>query len=496
MNQRLLWVVNANTNDVLPFADSLFAETYHVHKLRERPLDFLREQRPAVIVLDMSESRAEDLDVIVAAGKAVPPIPVLAVVSQNQVQVAIDALKAGVFDVVVSPVKPADLIPALRRIREKEEKTALLSSQDEVNPAGLESAVFVSRNEKMAKIWDVATTVARTDVPVLILGESGVGKEILAKFIHRHSRRADHPLIKVNCAALPHDLLESELFGYERGAFTGAVGDKPGKFELANKGSLILDEIGEITPNLQAKLLHVLEDGEFTKLGGRQSIKVDVRVLALTNRKLEKAIPRGEFREDLYFRLNVVTLNIPPLSERRDDIPLLCNYFLNKHRDALESSVQELPPSLMKAFLRSEWPGNVRQLENAVRRYLILPHSEMDVGIPELKSAEAAGAANRSFAAVASATRSGEVADVIPFPSRDGSVFLKAIVAKAAERAEREVVLRILEQSNWNRRRAAQRLNICYRGLLNKLKKWQVRRPPATIETVPEMVSERAEMTE
>src|SRR5207253_7994160 len=223
-----------------------------------------------------------------------------------------------------------------------------------------DAAVFVSRNPKRLEVWRVATTVARADVPVLILGESGVGKEVLARFIHRHSRRADGPLVRVNCAALPHDLLESELFGYDRGAFTGAVGDKPGKFELADKGCIVLDEIGEMPPSLQAKLLHVLEDGEFSRLGGKRPVKVDVRVLALTNRKLHEAMPRGEFREDLYFRLSVVKIDIPPLRERKEDIPLLATYLLKKHRDALASSIEELPPELIDAFMQYHWPGNVR----------------------------------------------------------------------------------------------------------------------------------------
>ena len=239
----------------------------------------------------------------------------------------------------------------------------------------------------MLEMWNVASRVARTDVPVLILGESGAGKEVVARFIHRHSRRADKTVVKVNCAALPQDLLESELFGYERGAFTGAVGEKPGKFELADKGCILLDEIGEMPPNLQAKLLHVLEDGEFSRLGGKRPIKVDVRVLALTNRKLYEAIPRGEFRDDLYFRLSVVKIDIPPLRKRREDIPVLATYFLRRHRDALGSSIEELPAELIDALMRYEWPGNVRQLENTIRRYLILP--ELNVELPPVASISA-----------------------------------------------------------------------------------------------------------
>src|SRR5207253_10350215 len=187
-----------------------------------------------------------------------------------------------------------------------------------------------STNLRMSRIRDIAKHVADTDVPVLILGESGVGKEVLARFIHNNSSRNDKPFIKVNCAALPHDLLESELFGYERGAFTGALNEKPGKFELADKGTLLLDEIREMTPHLQAKLLHVVQDSEYTRLGGKKTVRVDARVVASTNVNLEEHVTSGKFREDLYFRLNVIRVDIPPLRERREDIPILCNYFLFK----------------------------------------------------------------------------------------------------------------------------------------------------------------------
>ena len=316
--------------------------------------------------------------------------------------------------------------------------------------------------------------VAQTDVPVLILGESGVGKEVVARFIHRHSRRVGQPLVKVNCAALPRDLLESELFGYERGAFTGAVGEKPGKFELANQGSIVLDEIGEMPRDLQAKLLHVLEDGEFCRLGGKRSLKVDVRILALTNRKLEEAVPRGQFRDDLYFRLNVVTLSIPPLRERKEDIPFLCDYFAKKHRDALGSAIDELPSGLMDKFMRYDWPGNVRQLENAIKRHLILPEQDMELidmssAVEARESLEVSAAASGPVFAVSDGAK-----PAAHLPAENDFICLKSVIAKLTEETERQMVLHVLGQTNWNRRLAAQRLNICYKGLLNKLKSWQI----------------------
>ena len=254
--------------------------------------------------------------------------------------------------------------------------------------------------------------------------------------------------MRVNCAALPAELLESELFGYEQGAFTAAGRSKPGKFELADNGTVFLDEIGEMSPHLQAKLLHVLQDGEFSRLGGRWPIKVNVRILAATNRKLQEAVLRGEFRNDLYFRLNVITLDIPPLRERRGDILLLCKYFLEKYGKKYASSVQAFPQDLLEACVWYDWPGNVRQLENIVKRQLILPDGDI---ISELRS-----------------------------PGRQVPVqcasSLKEIGGRAAEEAERNVVLSVLQQTGWNRKESARRLHISYKAFRNKLKRWQLSR--------------------
>jgi transcriptional regulator with PAS, ATPase and Fis domain len=315
----------------------------------------------------------------------------------------------------------------------------------------------------MLRIIDIARHVAGTDVPVLILGESGVGKEVVASFIHEQSNRTDGPFVKVNCAALPHELLESELFGYERGAFTGAIRDKIGKFEQADKGTLLLDEIGEMSPHLQAKLLHVLQDAEFSRLGGKKPVKVNVRVLAATNKKLKEAVLKGEFRNDLYFRLNVIKLEVPPLRERREDIPLLCNHFLDKYRERYQSSVQQFSKDLIENFLRYDWPGNVRQLENIVKRYLILPDADIST---ELRNAAP------------------ETAVIQPI--QPVNVSLKEVAGHAAETAEKEVVLRMLEETGWNRKESARRLRISYKALRNKLKKWQLvrERPAEAVRTL------------
>jgi transcriptional regulator with PAS, ATPase and Fis domain len=309
---------------------------------------------------------------------------------------------------------------------------------------------FVSSNPRVRRIHELAGQIADTDVPVLIEGETGVGKEVLARSIHARSERVHRPLIKINCAAIPHDLLESELFGYERGAFTGALSDKPGTFELANHGTILLDEIGEMSPRLQAKLLHVVEGHEFMRLGGTRPVGVDVRILAATNKKLEESIARGEFREDLFYRLNVIRLAMPPLRERLEDLLPLCAYFQRSFSTRYGRPNRELPEELRSAFACYGWPGNIRELENMIRRFVLLP--DLELALANLQAARE------------------PTAHSTPEPPH---AFREA-VARATEQAERELVLRTLEQVKWNRKQAARELHICYKSLLNKLRRWQI----------------------
>jgi two-component system, NtrC family, response regulator AtoC len=409
---------------------------------------------PCVIVQDIVMPGINGIEVLESVKKINPSIPVIILSAAGQIKTVVDAMKMGAADFLVKPFEEQELELAIENVVEKQklkEEVKTLKRQLDSYDAG----DILSTNPRVLKIKEIAKHVADTDVPVLMTGESGVGKEVLARYIHSHSSRHDKPFVKVNCAALPNELLESELFGYERGAFTGALNDKPGKFELADKGTLLLDEIGEMTPHLQAKLLHVLQDSEYTRLGAKRTIRVDARVLASTNINLEEHVASGKFREDLYFRLNVIRIEIPPLRERREDIPVLCNYFLCRYRDRYKSSVEEITPSLMDSFLRYDWPGNVRQLENAVKRYLILP--DMNVNLSELKDQ----------------TSSSATAPVAAKPKED-NMSLKDVGSRAAEQAEKELVLRVLEETSWNRKQAARRLNICYKALLNKLKRWQI----------------------
>jgi len=431
---------------------------------------------PSVIVQDIVMPGINGIEVLENVKRINPAIPVIILSAAGQTKTVVEAMRLGAADFLVKPFEEPELELAIENVVEKqklkEEVKTLRRQLDSYADAG----DILSTNPKVMKIKEIAKHVADTDVPVLLTGESGVGKEVLARFIHTHSLRRDKPFVKVNCAALPNDLLESELFGYERGAFTGAMNDKPGKFELADKGTLLLDEIGEMTPHLQAKLLHVLQDSEYSRLGGKKTIRIDARVLASTNVNLEENVANGKFREDLYFRLNVIRVEIPPLRERREDIPVLCNYFLCRYRDRYKSTVDEISPALMDSFLRYDWPGNVRQLENAVKRYLILP--DMNMNLSELKDQTAQPGA----------------APVVVKPKED-NMSLKDVGSRAAEHAEKELVLRVLEETSWNRKQAARRLNICYKALLNKLKRWHIdnrhsmqsafTKPPAAKEYQP-----------
>src|SRR6266481_3543721 len=409
---------------------------------------------PSLMVLDIVMPGINGIEVLENVKKINSSVPVIILSAAGQTKTVVDAMKMGAADFLVKPFEEQELELAIQNVIEKQKLKEEVKTLKRQLDSYVEAGDILSTNPKVLRIKEIAKHVADTDVPVLISGESGVGKEVVARFIHTNSSRHDKPFVKVNCAALPDDLLESELFGYERGAFTGALNEKPGKFELADKGTILLDEIGEMTPHLQAKLLHVLQDSEYSRLGGKRTVRVDARVLASTNVNLEEHVSNGKFREDLYFRLNVIRVDIPPLRERREDIPILCNYFLCKYRDRYKSTVEEILPSLMDSFLRYDWPGNVRQLENAIKRYLILP--DMNLNLSELKEQAGSNAASA------------------PIKPKEDNMSLKDVATRAAEHAEKELVLRVLEETSWNRKQAARRLNICYKALLNKLKRWQI----------------------
>lgn len=308
--------------------------------------------------------------------------------------------------------------------------------------------VIFGSSEAMKAVRNKVEKVASANVPVLIQGESGTGKEILAKLIHKLSPWEDGPFVKVNCPAIPATLLESELFGYERGAFTGAYGTKPGRVELANRGTLFLDEISELESSLQAKLLQLLQDGQFCRIGAQEDRRVEVRLLCATNRQLEQEIDTGTFRQDLYYRINVLNISLPPLRERRMDIPVLFAYFLESHSRAYKLQPPPISSQVMQLLQRYDWPGNIRELENLVKRFVIL-------GSEEAITSELVSHSQTHFSA---RVAQGE------------SVPLKEITRQAVQELERKIILQVLQANHWNRKQSARKLKISYRALLYKIR--------------------------
>ena len=339
--------------------------------------------------------------------------------------------------------------------------------------------VLLGTSEKMAEVRHLISRVADTDVSVLIRGESGTGKELVARAIHSASPRRHRTFVKVNCAALPSELLESELFGFERGAFTGAIQQKPGKFEFAHEGTMFLDEIGEMHTPLQSKLLQVLQDGEFSRLGGRHDVRVDVRIVAATNRDLEIAVGDGHFREDLFFRLNVVCITLPPLRRRRDEIPLLTERFLRQYAEHYNKPPITLSHDTQRLFNEYDWPGNVRELENLLKRAIVLGSDE---SIRRELADAIAGRVGRSGLIPALQARTEpprpstanaprpQAAAASPEAPASFIGSLKDIGRHAAREAERELIYRTLQQTRWNRREAAEILGVSYKALLYKIK--------------------------
>jgi two-component system response regulator AtoC len=300
----------------------------------------------------------------------------------------------------------------------------------------------------MAEVRQRLERLAATNVPVLVRGENGTGKEIIARMIHRKSPWSQGPFVKVSCPAIPGTLLESELFGYEKGAFTGAYNNKPGRVQMAERGTLFLDEIAEMDAGLQAKLLQLLQDGQFCPIGGREDKRVDVRMVCATNRDLEHEIEFGNFRQDLFYRINVVSLELPPLRERKEDIPVLIEYFLSHYSHKFNGAGKLLSNSMMQSFQQYAWPGNIRELENLIKRYVIL------------------GSEN----AIADQLVNKPNGDLYEEAALDGSVSLKKLSKQASRELERKVILKVLQENHWNRKQAARILKISYRALLYKLK--------------------------
>jgi DNA-binding NtrC family response regulator len=441
----------------------------------EEALRVLRSFDAGLVLLDLSLPGLGALEILGRLKHAKPEASVVLISARQDPETIFNASKSGADDYIVKPFDAKDLDLRINRVLEKQHLNGEVVPQlrDQVR-RNRDFAALFGTSPRMEEVKNTIEQVADTTATVLIRGESGTGKEVVARMVYGQSGRLDKPFVKVNCAAIPHELLESELFGYEPGAFTGANRQKLGKFDLAHLGTLFLDEISEMHPALQAKLLHVLQDGEFSRLGGKRDISVDVRVLAATNKPLERAVQEGAFREDLFYRLNVITIHIPPLRERREEIPVFLEFFMRKYS---EFYVKQPPPfsdGALSLMMDYTWPGNIRELENLVKRYVIVGNEaqiirELSTHKPIVSSFTAA------VPPPADSERPGERPHGLPIPitaakADDGSPSLLEIGRRAAMNAEREAIERVLTQTRWNRRQAAKILKISYKALLNKLK--------------------------
>ena len=410
--------------------------------------------RPDFIILDVLMPELNGLETLKQLMLIDRSLNVVMLSCSNEVGNVVEAIRLGAQDYLTKPFEKAELDVAMLKCRQKQQLRAENKALREYCDTITEDLCFLAASPQMVRIRQQIMQIAPVDVPVFIYGESGVGKEVVARLIHMRSTRRSQPFIKVNCAALPGELLESELFGFEQGAFTGAVRSKPGKFELASKGTIFLDEIAEMSPHLQAKLLHVLQDHQFSRLGGRQLIEVDVRVLAATNVEIQEAMKSGRLREDLYYRLNVLSINVPPLRERATEIPLLFRHFLQKYSEKFNKTPMTPSQHLMEAAVRYPWPGNLRELENFVKRYVILEDDEGS--FRELLEM--------------SATRQRISPREEPAPVREQG--LKALVRSLKDEAEMEAIGDALEKTHWCRKDAAKMLGISYKALLYKIRQF------------------------
>jgi two-component system response regulator AtoC len=422
-------------------------------------------QKPDVILLEIEP----DSRTMYSLRNESCRIPVVAI-APPQADLAFEAARLGAAALLTLPLNQQEIVSRLSALLDslgqnrKDPRGKGARAGPDTLAGGQEISGLFSSSPRMTEIRETIEKVATTSATVLIRGESGVGKEIAARMIFSLSHRRNKPFVKVNCAAIPHDLLESELFGYEAGAFTGAQRTKPGKFELAHGGTLFLDEIGEMHPALQAKLLHVLQDGEFARLGAKSDTAVDVRVLCATNKLLEQRVNEGAFREDLFYRINVVTVHIPPLRERRNEIPVLIRYFIERYSAVYGRKVPPLPDETTEALIRYSWPGNIRELENLCKRYVIVGDATQIVReLSQHTVDRTMGPAERDLPAEHAIECAGGTE-----PS------LLEIGRQAAWQAERQAIQQMLVNTRWNRREAARRLRVSYKALLNKIKQLEV----------------------
>ncbi|HZH15478.1 MAG TPA: sigma-54 dependent transcriptional regulator [Archangium sp.] len=411
-----------------------------------------------IVVTDLVMPKAGGMEVLRAVNAANPDVPVIIITAHGTVDSAVEAIKAGAFDYITKPYEQAELSAVIAKAAKAHDV-----AQRSVRADAKARAAIIGESPQLQDVFKIIDKVADTPSTVLINGESGTGKELIASALHGASSRRDKPFIKINCAAIPHNLLESELFGYERGAFTGAVTSKPGRFELADGGTLFLDEIGEIPVEMQVKLLRALQEGEFERVGGIKTTHVDVRLIAATNRDLQAEIEAGRFRKDLYYRLAVVPIVLPPLRERRADIPMLAGHFVEKYNRKLNKKIESISDDAMALLQAYNWPGNIRELENLIERVLLFADG------PSITAKDLPDPIRQGSGTPAPAL------SAAPLEASTGEGGLKDIVRMKAAELEKDLITKALEETGGNVTRAAKLLQISRKSLQTKMKEFGLR---------------------
>ena len=466
--KKQILVVDDEANLRRVLAAQLARDGYEVHAAEDGDagLSMLREHHIDLVITDLRMPKIDGMELLRQALRLDPELPVVILTAHGTVDNAVEALKTGAFDYITKPFDQAEVRTVVRKALRTRDLAGIEATREEAPEGAGARYGIIGESDAILGVYAVLERVADTPTTALITGESGTGKELVARALHENSSRKDKPFIKVNCAAIPKDLMESELFGYERGAFTGAVTSKPGRFELASGGTLFLDEIAEIPVEMQVKLLRVLQESEFERVGGIKTIRVDVRLVAATNRDLKREIAASSFREDLYYRLNVVPIALPALRERVSDIPLLAAHFVAKFNARLKKNVVGIEADAMERLAQHAWPGNIRELENVLERAILFCDTQK-VRLVDLPVEVREG--------VAESPRPPQTTP--PPEGREGlgADGLKEQVKAAMTRLERELIVRALDQTGGNVTHAARLLKISRKGLQLKMKELGLR---------------------
>jgi DNA-binding NtrC family response regulator len=429
--------------------DWLREDGYHVETAEDglKALEKFKERSWDIALVDLKMPSIDGLELMEKIKESQPETQVVIITAYATVNTAVQAMKIGAYDYLVKPFNPEELSLLIKRLVESQKLIKEISYLRKELHKQYQFYDLISKSGKMQKVFDLAHTVAKSNSNILILGESGTGKELLARATHNESLRAARPFVPVSCVALTETLLESELFGHEKGAFTDAIAQKKGKFELADGGTIFLDEIGDISPKLQLSLLRVLQEKEFTRVGGTQPIKVDVRIIAATNRDLKKAVDEGTFRDDLYYRLNVISIELPPLRVHKEDIPLLVHHFIEKLNIEGVGKCERISEEALELLIKYDWPGNVRELENVIERAMVITKGTIikaeDLNLPS------------------------QVTQPKDDVSPSGDKTIKSI--------EKKHIAKILSENNWNIQKSAEQLGIDRVTLYNKIKKYKLK---------------------